>query len=73
MKRVHMTTRERRELGEAFSPAEIFAAGLQLDRTANDAGYSDAINGRAWDPDGRDLLSYASGFAAGEPLRKRRN
>lgn len=53
--------------------AQVMADALQIDVTAHQAGYADGAAARIWDPGNRDLLSYASGYAAGAQFGRRRS
>lgn len=46
-----------------------FVAGLAIDETARAAGRADGEAGRPFQPGDHDILSYASGYQAGRPLR----
>lgn len=53
------------------TPAEAFAAGLNIDPASRDVGFQHGLEGDAWTPPpGADLISYALGHIAGVAQRR---
>ncbi|MCD0415720.1 hypothetical protein LOC51_00700 [Rubrivivax sp. JA1024] len=48
---------------------QTITAALAIDQTARAAGRADREAGRSFQPGSHDILSYASGWQAGRPLR----